>query len=116
MKAPLFIRPFAEDERSQVQAGLRSSNPFMLRTGPILLASDRGERAPVIAKQVGCHKETVLTIIHVFNAGGSAVLEEGSSRPHRLYTAFWEEGLERLRDEARIVAHAITAKSAVSGP
>jgi transposase len=52
----------------------------------------------VIAKQLGCHKQTVLTVIHGFNAKGLAVLQEGSSRPHRLRTTFSEEGLERLQD------------------
>lgn len=98
MKAPLFIRPLTEDERRQVQAGLRSSDAFVLRRCQILRASDRGERAPVIAKQLGCHKQTVLTVIQGFNANGLAVLQEGSSRPHRLRTTFSEEGLERLQD------------------
>ena len=98
MKAPLFIRPLTEDERNQVQAELRSSDAFVLRRCQILLASDRGARAPVIAQQLGCHKQTVLTVIHGFNAHGLAVLQEGSSRPHRLRTTFSEEGLERLQD------------------
>jgi transposase len=98
MKAPLFIRPLTEDERREVQAGLRSSDAFVLRRCQILLASDRGERAPVISKQLGCHKQTVLTVIHGFNTSGLAVLKEGSSRPHRLRTTFSEEGLERLQD------------------
>src|SRR5205814_4328008 len=33
-----------------------------------------------------------------FNAAGLAVLHEGSSRPHRLRTAFTEEGAQRLKD------------------
>ena len=98
MKAPLFIRPFTEDERSRVQAGLRSSDAFVMRRCQILLASDRGERAPVIDRQLGCHKQTVLTVIHDFNAKGVAVLEAGSSRPHRLRTTFSEEGISRLQD------------------
>jgi hypothetical protein len=98
MKAPLFIRPLSKDERSQVQAGLRSSDAFVLRRCQILLASNRGERTAVIAKQLGCHKQTVLTVIHGFNANGLAVLQEGSSRPHRLRTTFSEEGLFRLQD------------------
>src|SRR5690242_15298259 len=98
MKAPLFIRPLTQNERNRVQAGLRSSDAFVLRRCQILLASERGERAPVIARQLGCHKQTVLTVIHGFHARGPAVLEEGSSRPHRLRTTFSEERLERLRD------------------
>ncbi len=98
MKVPHFVRPFTEDERGQIRAGLRSSDAFVLRRCQILLASDRGERAGAIAKQVGCHKQTVLTVIHGFNASGLAVLAEGSSRPHRLRTTFSEEAVERLQD------------------
>ena len=98
MKTPLFIRPLTENERSQIQAGLRSKDAFVLRRSQVLLASDRGERATAIAKQLGCHRQTVLNIIHGFNAAGLAVLEEGSSRPHRLRTTFPDETLEALRD------------------
>jgi transposase len=98
MKAPIFIRPFTQDERQQVQAGLRSSDAFVLRRCQILLASARGERAPVIARQLGCDDQTVRNVIHEFNASGLAVLQEGSSRPHRLRTAFTEQGAQRLKD------------------
>ena len=95
---PIFIRPLTEDERHQIQAGLRSSDAFVLRRCQILLASARGERAPMIARQLGCDDQTVRNVIHGFNAAGLAVLHEGSSRPHRLRTAFTEEGAERLKD------------------
>lgn len=98
MKTPLFIRPLTETERTQIQAGLRSRDAFVLRRAQVLLASDRGERATAIAKQFGCHRQTVLNIIHRFNAAGLAALEEGSSRPHRLRTTFADEALEPLRD------------------
>jgi transposase len=98
MKTPIFIRPFTEDERHHVQAGFRSSDAFVLRRCQILLASARGERAPVIARQLGCDDQTVRNVIHGFNAAGLGVLHEGSSRPHRLRTAFSEEGAERLKD------------------
>src|SRR6266566_3689353 len=98
MKPPIFIRPFTQGERQQVQAGLRSSDAFMLRRCQILLASARGERAPMIARQLGCDDQTVRNVIHGFNATGLAVLQEGSSRPHRLHTSFSEDGLVRLKD------------------
>jgi transposase len=98
MKTPLFIRPLTENERGQIQAGLRSKDAFVLRRCQIVLASERGERAGAIAKQLGCHKQTVLNVIHGFNADGLAVLAEGSSRPHRLRTTFGEEALEVLQD------------------
>jgi len=98
MKTPLYIRPLTENERGRIQAGLRSKDAFVLRRSQILLASARGQRAPAIAGQVGCHRQTVLTIIHGFNTQGLAVLQEGSSRPHRLRTTFPDEALEALQD------------------
>ena len=98
MQTPIFIRPLTEDERSQVQAGLRSSEAFVMRRCQILLASDRGERAPAIARQLGCHRQTVLNVIHGFNAHGLAALQVSSSRPHRLRTTFSDEGAEHLKD------------------
>src|SRR3989442_10407574 len=98
MRTPIFIRPWTEDERRQVQAGLRSSDAFVMRRCQILRASARRERAPEIARQLGCDDQTVRNVIHEFNAAGLAVLQEGSSRPHRLRTSFSEDGLQRLRD------------------
>lgn len=98
MRTPIFIRALTEDERHQIQTGLRSSDAFVLRRCQILLASARGERATRIACQLGCDDQTVRNVIHGFNAEGLAVLSEGSSRPHRLRTTFSEEGAERLQD------------------
>jgi transposase len=98
MRTPIFIRALSEDEQRQIQAGLRSSEAFVLRRCQILAASARGERAPMIARQLGCDDQTVRNVIHDFNAEGLAVLQEGSSRPHRLRTSFSEEGLQQLKD------------------
>jgi transposase len=98
MRTPIFIRPFTEDEQRQIQAGLRSSDAFVMRRCQILRASARGERAPAIARQLGCDDQTVRNVIHEFNVAGLTVLQEGSSRPHRLHTSFSEEGLDRLQD------------------
>jgi len=98
MRTPIFIRSLTENERLQTQAGLRSSNAFVLRRCQILLASARGERAIAISKQLGCDDQTVRNVIHGFNTAGLAVLQEGSSRPHRLRTSFSEEGLQQLKD------------------
>ena len=86
MKPPIFIRPFTEDERHHVQAGLRSSDAFVLRRCQILLASARGERAPVIARQLGCDDQTVRNVIREFERDGlDACLRRGSTRPHTIH-------------------------------
>jgi transposase len=98
MRTPIFIRSLTEDERHQIQKGLHSSDAFVLRRCQILLASARGERAPVIAQQLGCDDQTVRNVLKGFNAAGLAVLQEGSSRPHHLRTTFTEEGCQRLQE------------------
>jgi transposase len=98
MRRPIFIRPLTEDERQQIQKGLRSSDAFVLRRCQILLASARGQRAPAIAEQLGCDDQTVRNVIKDFNTTGLAVLHEGSSRPHHLRTTFTEEACQCLQD------------------
>lgn len=95
---PIFIRPLTDDEHEHIQAGLRSSSTFVLRRCQILLASTRGERASVIARQVGCDDQTVRNVIKGFNEAGLAVLQKQSCRPHRLRTTIPDESLPALRD------------------
>jgi transposase len=98
MKLSIFIRLLTEDKQRQIQAGLRSSDAFVLRRCQMLLASARRERAPAIAHHLLCDDQTVRNVIHTFNEVGLVVLQEGSARPKRLRTAFTEEGLQRLRE------------------
>jgi transposase len=98
MSTPIFVRPLSEEEQQQVQAGLRSSDAFVLRRCQILLASARGERATVIARQLGCDDQTVRNVVTGFNSKGVAVLQAGSSRPHRLHQAIADHDLPRLRE------------------
>lgn len=98
MRKPLFVRSFSDGEREQLEAGLRSSDAFVLRRCQILLASSRGQRAITIAQNLGCDDETVRQVIQAFNRGGLAVLERGSSRPHRTRAAFAPQQAERLRE------------------
>lgn len=90
--------PFERRRTPPGPAGLRSKDAFVLRRCQILLASDHGQRATALASQLGCHRQTVLNVIHGFNAHGLEVLQEGSSRPHRLRTTFNDEGVEALQD------------------
>lgn len=93
---PIFIRPLSEDERKQIQIGLRSSDAFVLRRCQTLLASARGERAIAIAGQLGCDDQTVRNVIKEFNATGLTVLQAGSSRPHRLRTQMDAQAMAQL--------------------
>src|SRR5215217_755527 len=82
MHPPLFIRPLAEAERESLRAGLRSTDAFTLRRCQILLASDRGQDAALIARNLGCSKGTALNALRAFRAEGLACLRPKSTRPH----------------------------------
>jgi transposase len=97
MQAPRFVRPLMEEERQALAAGLRSADAFTLRRSQIVLASARGDRAPAIARSVGCSDQTVRNAIRAFDREGVAALREGSSRPRIVHSAFDAAGAERLR-------------------
>jgi len=97
MQAPLMVRPLLDAERQVLEAGLRSSDAFVLRRCQVLLASARGEHAPAIARLLGCSEQAVRNGVHAFNREGTAALRAGSSRPHTLHVAFDAAQAERLR-------------------
>jgi transposase len=98
MKAPLFVRPLSEAERSDLLAGLRSADAFVLRRCQILLASARGEVASQIGRALGCSDQAVRNAIRAFNQQGRAALHRRSSRPTTIRPAFDAAGAERLRE------------------
>ena len=88
MQPPIFVRRPSDDEQQALEDGLRSADAFVLRRCQAILASARGERAPQIARALGCDDQTVRNVINGFNAGGLAILGRGSSRPHTIHPAF----------------------------
>ncbi len=98
MKPPIFVRGLSKEGREALEAGLRSSDAFVLRRCQILLASSKGERPPRIAENLGCAQQTVRNAIHKFNGRGLGALSPGSSRPREVHAAFDEDGMEALRE------------------
>jgi DNA-binding CsgD family transcriptional regulator len=98
MKRPIFVRPLSDAERNTLEAGLRSSDAFVLRGCQILLASSRGENAYQIAKSLGCNPQTVRNAIHAQRRRTSQALQRGSKRPHTIRRAFDPERAEALRE------------------
>jgi hypothetical protein len=97
MRPPIFVREMTDSERAQVEAGLRSSAAFVLRRCQMVPASARGERAPSIARHLGCDDRTVREAIRACNARGTAALQRGSRRSKTSRAAFDPAGAERLR-------------------
>ena len=97
MKTPIFVRPLSERERESLEKRLRSKDAFAMRRSQVLLASARGERAPRIAKNLGCASQTARDAINDFNERGLDALRRISSRPMRTRDAFDQESAEALR-------------------
>jgi len=98
MRRPIFVREISEAERQQLEAGLRSSDAFVLRRSQVILASGRKEWASDIARNLGCDDQTVRNIIKAFNRSGLEALKKGSSRPHTIHATLDSNRVERLRD------------------
>ena len=98
MKPPIFVRTLSNDERTRLEAGLRSKDAFVLRRSQILLASSRGNEVPQIAENLGCGQQTVRDAIHDFNDSGLDALTPGSSRPKRTRAVFDQNTAETLRE------------------
>ena len=94
----IFVRELTETEQEQLQKGLHSRDSFVLKRCQMVLASARGERAPAIARSLGCSDDTVERAINGFNTKGLEVLKMGSRRPHKIQSAFTPEAAAKLKD------------------
>src|SRR3954451_23292259 len=94
---PLFVRELSDPERHALQAGLRSSDGFTVRRCPILLASARGDTAPVIAQAVGRSPQAVRNVLPAFERRGLAVVTMQSRRPHTAAKVFDAERSRQLK-------------------
>jgi transposase len=98
MRPPIYVRPLADEERTRLEAGLRSADAFVLRRCQVLLASTRRERPPQIARTVGCSDQTVRNIVRQFERDGIDVcLTRRSNRPHQPPMKVDAAAGERLR-------------------
>ncbi len=98
MRPPICVRPLTDAERSRLEAGLRSSDAFVLRRCQIMLASARGVWPPQIAQSVGCNDQTVRNVIRRFEREGlDACLTRKPSAPARPHTKLDAAAAERLR-------------------
>jgi transposase len=93
-----MVRPLTDAERTRLEAGLRSSDAFVLRRCQILRASSRGQRPPQIAAAVGCNDQTVRNVIRSFEQDGlEACLTRRSTRPHQPKTKIDGAAAAKLR-------------------
>jgi transposase len=97
MHAPIFIRELSEQERAQLESGLRAASAFTMRRAQIVLASAVGRRPRAIAQDLRCAVQTVRNAVRAFNAAGVASLAAASSRPKSAAPVLGEAERARLR-------------------
>lgn len=94
----MFVRPLTDQEQQEFQAGLHSSDSFVLRRCQILLASSQGQTPSQIARNVGRTPQTVRNVIRAFHNQGLSCLRKQSTRPKTLRTILDESDREALRE------------------
>src|SRR5712691_12125820 len=97
MFTPMYARTVTAEEHQQLTGGLRSADAFVLRRCQIILSSARGERAPQIARSLGCSDQCVRNALQAFNAHGLGALARGSTRPKTSRARFTPAQAEQLR-------------------
>ncbi len=98
MRPPSPRRELRAEERAALEAGLRSPDAFVLRRCQIVLANARGDSVAAITRAVGCSDQTVLNVLHAFDARRLDVLTRRSSRPRTVHAAFTPARAAGLRD------------------
>lgn len=96
MSAPVFVRPFTDEERQALDEATAADDPFTRRRVQILRFSQQGLIAPQIADGLGCVHQTVLSAIHDFNARGLESLIPQARGPREPERLFDEDKRERL--------------------
>ena len=81
MPSALFVRPLSSEERTALEAGLRSKDAFVVRRCQCLLKSAAGLTPRQIQAQLGWSDQSVRRFIHAFEQEGLASLKRKSSRP-----------------------------------
>jgi transposase len=96
MSKPLFVRDLTAEERTTLEAGLRSREAFVLRRCQILLASAVGKKPAQIASALACASQTARNAIRAFHQDGLDCLTEGSTRPKTVRPVLTAQKRERL--------------------
>jgi transposase len=98
MMEQLFVRELTAAGQRELQAGLKSTEAFVLRRCQMLLASGRGRGVGLIANAVGRSRRTVRNVIHDFNARGLTSLRRGSHRPKSVKPQLDEAKRQKLKE------------------
>ena len=98
MPPPLFVRPLPAHERQALEAGLRSSDAFVVRRCQCLLKSAEGKTPRQVQAQLGWSDQCVREAIHAFAAEGVGCLEPKSHRPKSARKQLDDPALEQLQD------------------
>src|SRR4051794_16836457 len=101
MRPPLFVRPLTAEERAALQAGLRSSEAFVVRRSQCLLKSAEGLTPRQIQAQLGWSDQSVRRFIRAFAKEGLGCLQEKSHRPHSVKKTLDAQALEQIREWLR---------------
>jgi transposase len=99
----LYARELTEQERSELEQGLRAATAFTVRRCQILLMStDERLNPQQIADRLRCSDQTVRRTIHAFHQAGMGCLRPGSRARKADQRALDDQGRARLKEIMRM--------------
>jgi transposase len=99
----LYTRELTEQERNEVEQGLRATTALTVRRCQIRLMSADDELSPQqIADRLRCSDQTVRRTIHAFHQMGMACLKPGSRARKDDQRALDDQGRARLQEIIRM--------------
>lgn len=95
---PIYIRKLTEEEKKEIEKGLKSKEGFRVRRSQIIKLSSEGKSVKEIAQIMGCSGQAVRQGIKAFDKKGSKGLEKQSNRPKSAKKVIEGKNLERLKE------------------
>lgn len=98
MKPPLYVRKLTEEERQEIEKGLKSKEGFRVRRSQMIKLSEEGKGVKEIGEIMSCSGQAVRQAIRAFHIRGVKSLEQQSNRPKSAKKEISDQDLEKLTE------------------
>jgi transposase len=95
---PIYVRTLTEEEKKELEKGLKSKEGFRVRRSQMLKLSSEKKGVTEIAEIMGCSGQAVRQAIKAFAKRGIKALEQQSNRPKSAKKEITEEDLEKIKE------------------
>jgi transposase len=98
MKPPLYVRQVTEEEKEEIEKGLKAKEGFKVRRSQMIKLSSERKRVKEIGQILGCSGQAVREAIREFGSRGVKSLDQQSNRPKSAKKEIGEQDLGKLKE------------------